>query len=117
MLYFCVRSLVFIKESYLFIFGTIFYLIFGIYLILHQNDVLRHDALAVLEAAKALNNGDFQIVASLRIDDPADPKKPKAIAFANGEDSCTFAIRDTRNGDYALLNNDILSIKCEGIVN
>ena len=63
------------------------------------------------------NNGDFQIVASLRIDDPADPKKPKAIAFANGEDSCTFAIRDTRNGDYALLNNDILSIKCEGIVN
>lgn len=28
-------SLVFIKESYLFIFGTIFYLIFGVYLILH----------------------------------------------------------------------------------
>ena len=55
-------SLVFIKESYLFIFGTIFYLIFGVYLILHQNDVLRHDALAVLEAAKALNNGDFQIL-------------------------------------------------------
>lgn len=62
LLYFCVRSLVFIKESYLFIFGTIFYLIFGVYLILNQNDVLRHDALAVLEAAKALNNGDFQIL-------------------------------------------------------
>ena len=62
------------------------------------------------------NNGDFQIVASLRVDDPDNPKKPKAIAFANGEDACVFAIRDSRNGDYALLNNDILSIKCKGLV-
>lgn len=62
------------------------------------------------------NNGDFQIVASLRVDDPDNPKKPKAIAFANGDDACIFAIRDSRNGDYALLNNDVLSIKCEGVV-
>lgn len=62
------------------------------------------------------NNGDFQIVASLRVDDPDNPKKPKAIAFANGDDACIFEIRDSRNGDYALLNNDVLSIKCEGVV-
>lgn len=62
------------------------------------------------------NNGDFQIVASLRVDDPDNPKKPKAIAFANGDDACIFVIRDSRNGDYALLNNDVLSIKCEGVV-
>ena len=62
------------------------------------------------------NNGDFQIVASLRIDDPENPQTPKAIAFANGEDSCRFAIRDSRNGDYALLNNDILAIECKGTI-
>src|SRR5699024_9743488 len=62
LLYLCLRSLAFVKESYLFLFGTLFYLALGAYVILHQNDVLRHDALAVLEAAKALNCGDYSIL-------------------------------------------------------
>lgn len=62
LLYLCLRSLAFVKESYLFLFGTLFYLALGAYVILHQNDVLRHDALAVLEAAKALNRGDYSIL-------------------------------------------------------
>lgn len=62
LLYVCIRSLVFVKASHLFILGTIFYLIFGSYLIFHQNDMLRHDALAVLEAAKTLNSGNFQVL-------------------------------------------------------
>lgn len=47
-----------IKGRYLFIIGTLFYLLCGLYLIFHQNGVLRHDALAVLEGAKQLNRGD-----------------------------------------------------------
>ncbi len=60
LIFLLLRLLKYINETTLFIFGLIFYILVGVYLIFHQNDVIRHDALAVLEAAKALNNGDIQ---------------------------------------------------------
>ncbi|UGQ07690.1 glycosyltransferase family 39 protein [Streptococcus anginosus] len=63
--YLCSRSLVFVKESQLFIFWTVLYLIFGVYLIWHQNDVLRHDSLAVLDAAKAINKGSTHLLTDI----------------------------------------------------
>ena len=60
LIFLLLRLLKYINETTLFIFGSLFYILVGVYLIFHQNDVIRHYALAVLEAAKALNNGDIQ---------------------------------------------------------
>ncbi len=54
----------FLKTSHLFLIGSLVYLLFGLYLIMHQNDVIRHDSLAVLEGAKAMNQGDFSQLTS-----------------------------------------------------
>ncbi|MGT2929839.1 hypothetical protein ACVR1G_06340 [Streptococcus dentasini] len=55
----------YIKDSYLFVAGSVIYIVLGIYLMLHQNDMLRHDSVAVLEAAKALNRGDYSLLTSV----------------------------------------------------
>ena len=49
----------FLKPYQLFVIGSLLYLLLGFYLIMHQNDVIRHDSLSVLEGAKAMNKGDF----------------------------------------------------------
>ena len=48
-----------LQTKFIFIIGTIFYLTLGCYIVFHQNDVLRHDALQVLVAAKSLNKSDY----------------------------------------------------------
>ena len=58
------------------------------------------------------NNGNFRIVASLRTMDPEHPEnKPTMVAYTNDDNSCDFVIRDTRNGDYALLNDTAMTIR------
>lgn len=51
-----------VKAYYLFGIATIIYILAGLYLIYHQNDMLRHDALAVLEGARSLNNGNYSLI-------------------------------------------------------
>ena len=51
LLWFIIR----LPSKVIFLLGTIFYLVLGIYLIMHQNDILRHDALEVYKSAKNLN--------------------------------------------------------------
>ena len=53
------RFIIRLPSKVIFLLGTIFYLVLGIYLIMHQNDMLRHDALQVLVAAKSLNKSDY----------------------------------------------------------
>ena len=54
-----------IKTSYLFGIASLIYILAGFYLIYHQNDMLRHDVLAVLEGARALNNGDYSVISDV----------------------------------------------------
>lgn len=56
------------------------------------------------------NNGNFKLVASLRIPN-SNPKLPSdMIAFTNDDNSCSFAIRDSKNRQYALLNDTAMTI-------
>ena len=48
-----------LQTKFIFTIGTIFYLTLGFYIVFHQNDMLRHDALQVLVAAKSLNKSDY----------------------------------------------------------
>ena len=48
-----------LQTKFIFTIGTIFYLTLGCYIVFHQNDMLRHDALQVLVAAKSLNGSDY----------------------------------------------------------
>lgn len=48
-----------LQTKFIFTIGTIFYLTLGFYIVFHQNDMLRHDALQVLVAAKSLNGSDY----------------------------------------------------------
>ena len=48
-----------LQAKFIFTIGTIFYLTLGCYIVFHQNDMLRHDALQVLVAAKSLNKSDY----------------------------------------------------------
>ncbi|WP_165209605.1 hypothetical protein [Streptococcus tangpeifui] len=55
----------YLKASHLFLLGSALYLLLGAYLIFHQNDMIRHDSLQVLESAKAMNRGDFSQLTDL----------------------------------------------------
>ena len=56
------------------------------------------------------NNGNFKLVASLRTPS-SNPKLPSdMIAFTNDDNSCSFAIRDLKNRQYALLNDTAMTI-------
>ena len=56
------------------------------------------------------NNGNFKLVASLRTPN-STPKLPSdMIAFTNDDNSCSFAIRDSKNRQYALLNDTAMTI-------
>lgn len=56
------------------------------------------------------NNGNFKLVASLRTPN-CNPKLPSdMIAFTNDDNSCSFAIRDSKNRQYALLNDTAMTI-------
>lgn len=50
------------------------------------------------------NNGEFRLITSLRTPTPGDPNMTDAVAVALDDNSCTFAVRDSRNMDYALIN-------------
>lgn len=56
------------------------------------------------------NNGDFRLVASLRIPSLNNPKNTDMVGFTNDQNSCAFAIRDKNNRDYALLSDRAISI-------
>ena len=57
------------------------------------------------------NNGEFKLVASLRTQNPEDAEVTDMIAFTNDDNSCVFAVRDTRNREYALLNDRALTMR------
>lgn len=56
------------------------------------------------------NNGQFRIVVSLRVPRKNDPKHTDMIAFTSDENSCTFAISDSENDDYALISSRAMQI-------
>ncbi|MFD0704713.1 ABC transporter ATP-binding protein [Alloscardovia venturai] len=57
------------------------------------------------------NNGKFKIVVSLRTQNPVDPERSDMVAFTNEENSGFFAVSDTRNRAYALLNDTGIEFK------
>ena len=59
-----------------------------------------------------LNNGEFKLVASLRTRSATDPDDTDMIAFTNDNNSCLFAVRDSTNREYALLNDTAMTIRC-----
>lgn len=61
------------------------------------------------------NNGQFKIIASLRID-PSDESSDETemIAYTNEENSCLFALRNKRNKDYALLSDRAITMQVLG---
>ncbi|MBY5034823.1 hypothetical protein K6V78_07120 [Streptococcus gallolyticus] len=58
-------ALIKLDAAYLLLGGFLFYLAMGIILIIHQNNILRHDALAVLEAARAINRNEYSPLTSV----------------------------------------------------
>jgi ABC-2 type transport system ATP-binding protein len=54
------------------------------------------------------NNGDFTLVASLRKPNTEHPDETDMVGAALGVNSCSFVIRNSRNGDYALLSDRAL---------
>ena len=55
------------------------------------------------------NNGEFRILTSMHVRYADDPSKAEMIAFTNEQNSCDFAIRDSRGmADFALINTDSL---------
>lgn len=56
------------------------------------------------------NNGEFRLITSLRTPVPENPKTTDAVGVALDENSCSFAIRDNRNREYALLSDRVLKI-------
>ena len=59
------RFIIRLPSKVIFLLGTIFYLVLGIYLIMHQNDILRHDALEVYKSAKNLNQFNYSSLKQL----------------------------------------------------
>lgn len=59
------RFIIKLPSKIILLLGTIFYLVLGIYLIMHQNDILRHDALEVYKSAKNLNQFNFSSLKQL----------------------------------------------------
>lgn len=56
------------------------------------------------------NNGEFRLFTSLRTPSPTEPNNTDLVAVAIDDNACTFAIRDPRNRDYALLNDTAMMI-------
>jgi ABC-2 type transport system ATP-binding protein len=56
------------------------------------------------------NNGDFRLVASLRTPSKTDTNTTDMVAFTNDQNSCSFAIRDKKNRDYALISDRAVQI-------
>lgn len=54
------------------------------------------------------NNSDFKLLVSLRLDNPKHPNQTDMIAFTNDDNSCFFVVRNSRNKDYALINDRML---------
>ncbi|WP_307998051.1 ATP-binding cassette domain-containing protein [uncultured Bifidobacterium sp.] len=59
---------------------------------------------------RLFNNGEFRLFTSLRTPSIKDPNNTDLLAVAIDDNACTFAIRDPRNRDYALLNDTALTI-------
>ncbi|PWG59423.1 ABC transporter ATP-binding protein [Bifidobacterium catulorum] len=53
------------------------------------------------------NNGEYKVLVTLRVDKdkPTPQERTERLAFTNDANCSTFAIRDTDNGDYALIND------------
>ena len=56
------------------------------------------------------NNGEFRLIASLRIPNPNDDQQTDAVGVAVDENACTFVIQDERNRNYALLSDRALTM-------
>ena len=65
LIFILLRFIIKLPSKIIFLLGTIFYLVLGIYLIMHQNDILRHDALEVYKSAKNLNQFNFSSLKQL----------------------------------------------------
>lgn len=52
-----------------------------------------------------INNGEYRLFATLRIDAKDDPSKIEYVAFTNDDNCAYFAIRNDENGENGVLNN------------
>ncbi|MEE0653730.1 ABC transporter ATP-binding protein [uncultured Bifidobacterium sp.] len=57
------------------------------------------------------NNGEFRLFTSLRTPIPGNTDTTDMVAVALDDNACTFAIRDPRNMDYALINTRVMQIE------
>ena len=57
------------------------------------------------------NNGEFRLVTSLRTPNAKNDRITDAVAVAVDDNSCTFVIQDSKNRDYALLNDSCMTIE------
>lgn len=57
------------------------------------------------------NNGEFRLIASLRIPSTTRPNITDAVAVALDENACDFVIRDSRNTEYALLSDRAMTMQ------
>lgn len=56
------------------------------------------------------NNGEFELMTSLRVPSKTRPTDTDMVAVAMGQNSCSFVIRNERNRDYALLSDRSMRI-------
>ncbi len=56
----------------------------------------------------SFNNSDFKLLVSLRVDGATPEGPTDMVAFTNEENSCSFAIRNAKNKDYALISERVL---------
>lgn len=61
------------------------------------------------------NNGEFRLITSLRTPTPGDDGMTDAVGVALDRNACDFAIRNNRNGDYALLSDRVVRFNPIGI--
>lgn len=57
------------------------------------------------------NNGEFRLFTSLRTPIPGNTETTDMVAVALDDNACTFAVRDPRNMDYALINTRAMQIE------
>lgn len=52
-----------------------------------------------------MNNGEYRLFATLRVDDKDDADRIEYVAFTNDDNCAYFAIRNERNGENGILND------------
>lgn len=58
-----------------------------------------------------LNNGEYRIFATLRVQSGNDPSELEYLAYTNDDNCCYFAVRNMENGENGILNERFMHIQ------